>query len=142
MGVARQATGAGRITMAETPVTVEPCDREAARRLREEIQRQIGPSSGLIAIEDDDFDVQLFARHRAASAPVVAAGPVDRLTIGTILARNFSRFIRMSATVSGSATRPATNCSSHSRERRSAIPAFDCIPKVRAKQSQTISWIE
>ncbi|WP_230769083.1 hypothetical protein [Sphingomonas sp. Leaf4] len=81
------------MTMAETPVTVEPCDREAARRLREEIQRQIGPSSGLIAIEDDDFDVQLFARHRAASAPVVAAGPVDRLTIGTILARNFSRFI-------------------------------------------------
>ncbi len=81
--------------MAETPAVVEPCDREAARRLREEIQRQIGPSAELMAIEDDDFDVQLLARHRAAStpAPVVPTGPVDRLTIGTILARNFSRFI-------------------------------------------------
>ncbi len=80
--------------MAELPIAVEPCDREAARRLREEIQRQIGPSAELLDIADDDFDVQLLARHRAAAIPEpVMAGHVDRLTISTVFARNFARFI-------------------------------------------------
>lgn len=57
------------MTKPATPyaLPVEQEDLDAAKRLRDEITRQLGPRRGLDKVEHHDFDVQLLAGHRLAA---------------------------------------------------------------------------